>query len=179
MAIIATAHRGHRKKSHLFKIIVSKPTYEQWKYPPQINMHNETSDPSAVHSITYIEKVKIKALRWNLGFSSLEYSMWKYLKGNMSFKAKVFLIIVVLARHLITLLQFILILLFGQRVSLIILRFIWFNSEYLRNAAMGSACPTFYSLPWRNYLGQSFIPTVKRRKKFAIKGWRIAIDAFK
>lgn len=51
--------------------------YEQWKYPPQIHMHGETSDPSAVHSITYIEKDKMKVLRWNLGYLPLEYSKWK------------------------------------------------------------------------------------------------------
>lgn len=48
------------------------------KNPPQINMHKETSAPNAVHCITYIEKDKMKALRWNLGDASLEYSKWKY-----------------------------------------------------------------------------------------------------
>lgn len=44
------------------------------KNPPQISMHKETSAPNAVHCITYIEKDKMKALRWNLGDASLEYS---------------------------------------------------------------------------------------------------------
>lgn len=37
-------------------------------------MHNETSDPNDVHCITYIEKDKMKALRWNLRDEPLEYS---------------------------------------------------------------------------------------------------------
>lgn len=51
-------------------------------------MHNETSDPNAVHFITYIEKDKMKALRWNLGDASLEYSKWKYFAVKHGIQSK-------------------------------------------------------------------------------------------
>lgn len=72
-------------------------------------MHNETSDPNPVHCITYIKKDTKKALRWNLGDASLEYSKWKYFTLKHVIQCKS-IIMMALATHLIMSLELIFIL---------------------------------------------------------------------
>lgn len=145
-------------------------------------MHNETSDRNAVRCITYIEKdesFKVES-RWHIT-AILQVKVF-YSKTSLRAKNIFYYDTFGNAFDHVIRVDFHFNYSGWQHLQLFChLGNKWHvqvNSEYPRNAAMGSSCPTFYSLLWKNYLGQSFLPTVKSKKKVFSKRLKKSYSCF-